>query len=53
MGQIAGQWRNMGEYQKALQQFEKVLGNKNYAYEIFLLLRPKAFLGTAFSLFGS
>ena len=26
LAQIAQQWSSMGEYQKALQQFEKVLG---------------------------
>ena len=26
LGQIAQEWSRMGEYQKALQQFEKVLG---------------------------
>ena len=30
LAQIAEQWSSLGEYQKALQQFEKVLGkNKN------------------------
>ena len=36
---IAGEWGNMGDYQKALQQFEKVLGKKN-AFNIGRL--PKA-----------
>lgn len=34
LAQIAEQWSNLGEYQKALKQFERVLGKNNCCINI-------------------